>query len=71
MTDERTDERTDEQTDLCIELRYAQLIIGRVTMLTARLIIFNYQRIFFDMAYSNNPLSLSQPPLPPWLLVFL
>ena len=25
--DGRTDERTDEQTDLCIELRYAQLII--------------------------------------------
>ena len=27
--DGRTDERTDEQTDLCIELRYAQLIIGK------------------------------------------
>ena len=29
-TDERTDGGTDEQTDLCIELRYAQLIKGRI-----------------------------------------
>ena len=34
-TNGRTNERTNEQTDLCIELRYAQLIVWGAGLLSA------------------------------------